>query len=296
MKAFATSAEKSKAIDSAIKHNDFPLLRQYCVSKYGLVSDRIRIKVWPKLLGLTTDSDLPSNVPASKLKTSYEHQITVDILRSLNSFDLVKGISQEARRVRALQLTRVITRIVSEDTSLHYFQGFHDICSVFLLVAGEELGYRLIRRFVYTYCRDAMRPSFDLTSRLMALIPLVIRAVDVPLYEQLLALQQEMPMFALSWVLTYFAHVVPSFEKVTRIFDFCIGTHPLSILYLSAALIIDHREATFKMHDLSDIHNLFSRVLSRVDWDEACLSSESLLVAVPPQLLLKQLTADLPFE
>jgi hypothetical protein len=259
------------------------------------------MKVWPMLLGLAPDSDLPSSVAESKLKTCYEHQIKVDVLRSLNNFDLVKGISAEARTFRALQLTKVITRIVSEDTNLHYFQGFHDICSVFLLVAGETLGYRLIHRFVYTYCRDAMRPTFDLTSSLMSLIPLLIRSVDVPLYEKLLALQQEvrssqMPMFALSWVITYFAHVVPCFEQVTRIFDFCLGTHPLSILYLSAALILKHRNAIFTMHDMPEIHSLFSCILASTDWDDTCLSAQALLTTLPPQQLLKQLNTKLPFE
>lgn len=90
-----------------------------------------------------------------------------------------------------MELTRVITRIVSEDTDLHYYQGFHDICSVFLLVAGEQLGFRLIRRFVYHYSRDAMRPDFALISNIMSLIPLLIREVDSDLYSKLIDLGQE---------------------------------------------------------------------------------------------------------
>lgn len=191
MKTYATPAAKSKAITTAIKQNDIQRLRHFCVSKYGLVTDQIRIKAWPMLLGLTPTSDLPSNTPYEKLKTVDEHQIRVDILRSLNNFDLVKGISSTAWNFRSMELTRVITRIVSEDTDLHYYQGFHDICSVFLLVAGEQLGFRLIRRFVYHYSRDAMRPDFALISNIMSLIPLLIREVDSDLYSKLIDLGQE---------------------------------------------------------------------------------------------------------
>lgn len=42
--------------------------------------------------------------------------------------------------------------------------------------------------------------------------------------------------FALSWVLTWFAHVYDEFDDVCRIFDFVLATHPLAPVYLSTAV------------------------------------------------------------
>lgn len=105
-----------------------------------------------------------------------------------------------------------------------------------------------------------------------------------------------MPMFALSWVITYFAHVIPRFETVTRIFDFILGTQPIAIYYLTAAVVMRSKEAVMKMHDLPDLHVHFATELGKVDWDEVCAASEELLRTVPPAQLITHLRVKLPYE
>lgn len=43
-------------------------------------------------------------------------------------------------------------------------------------------------------------------------------------------------MFALSWLITWFAHVINDPDSIFRIFDFFLGTHPLMPIYLGAAV------------------------------------------------------------
>lgn len=45
------------------------------------------------------------------------------------------------------------------------------------------------------------------------------------------------PVFALSWLLTWFSHDVEALEKVQRIFDACLSTHPLFCVYITVAFM-----------------------------------------------------------
>ena len=46
------------------------------------------------------------------------------------------------------------------------------------------------------------------------------------------------PIFALSWVLTWFAHDLKDLRQVARLFDLFLAIgHPLTVIYFSAALI-----------------------------------------------------------
>ena len=43
-------------------------------------------------------------------------------------------------------------------------------------------------------------------------------------------------LFALSWLITWFGHVLRNFDTIVRLYDFFLATHPLMPVYLSAAV------------------------------------------------------------
>jgi hypothetical protein len=45
------------------------------------------------------------------------------------------------------------------------------------------------------------------------------------------------PFYAISWVLTWFAHDVDQWATVTRLYDAFLAAHPMLCLYLAAALV-----------------------------------------------------------
>jgi len=51
-----------------------------------------------------------------------------------------------------------------------------------------------------------------------------------------------MPVFAVSWILTWFSHSFKKIQVIQRIFDFLISSPPSSILYMCAALILISKE------------------------------------------------------
>ena len=46
------------------------------------------------------------------------------------------------------------------------------------------------------------------------------------------------PHFAISWLLTWFAHDIDSFEKIQLIYDACLATHPCFVSYIIVAQMI----------------------------------------------------------
>ena len=86
--------------------------------------------------------------------------------------------------------------------------------SVFLLTLGENLGFHcaniasnfLIHDYMKKSFDQGVMPTLDLSNKLLQL-------VDQELWD-LVELTGGQPVFALSWLLTWFSHDVESLEKV----------------------------------------------------------------------------------
>jgi uncharacterized membrane protein YGL010W len=72
---------------------------------------------------------------------------------------------------------------------------------------------------------------------LLGLLLPLLRRLDAPLAAHLEAagLGEGPPVFALAWVLTWFAHGVPELPTAARLFDAFLASHPLLPLYAAAA-------------------------------------------------------------
>lgn len=46
-------------------------------------------------------------------------------------------------------------------------------------------------------------------------------------------------IFALSWLITWFGHVLSDFRHVVRLYDFFLACHPLMPIYFAAVVGID---------------------------------------------------------
>lgn len=80
-----------------------------------------------------------------------------------------------------------------------------------------------------------MEHSFATVTKTLPLIFSLLEKVDVELYE-FLSQSGVQSFFALSWVLTWFSHDIRNVQKIARVFDVMLCSHPLFSLYLSAAV------------------------------------------------------------
>mmetsp|Transcript_18676 Transcript_18676/g.33784 ORF Transcript_18676/g.33784 Transcript_18676/m.33784 type:complete len:296 (+) Transcript_18676:144-1031(+) len=278
---------KERSIASAVK-NGAPLeaLKEFCISKHGLVSDKRRIEVWPKLLGIK-----PSSTLLQPMANAHSEQIEKDCERSLHQFNVTSKMSAEAKVMKQNQLSRILNSVFASDSSLHYYQGFNDISSIFLLVAGESLGQQLAVQSALLYLRDCMRPSFDYgTKAELTLVYTLLRRCDPELAAHVEELcldvsPKQFPLFCVSWLLTWFSHDLFNFDTICRIFDFILASHSLTPVYLTVEILLFQKAEIMRVQDLGVLHKFFEKRLEVLPWEKIIAKSSSLMGNFAPETL-----------
>lgn len=105
----------------------------------------------------------------------------------------------------------------------------------------------------------------DLINR--SLVKQLIRAED-PEYAKQLSTTSPLPYFALSNLLTYFSHDVPTLSLIQHIFDYLLSRPPISIVYLVTVMILvrkDEVQALYQTGDEGMLHALLCNLPELVD-------------------------------
>ena len=92
-----------------------------------------------------------SNLVASQ-ENLYTDQIDKDIGRTFNGFEEYES-AQYSKEQLVKSLEMILNGVINQDSSLHYYQGFNDIAAVFLLIGGEDLGFKMSFRCAQNYLR-----------------------------------------------------------------------------------------------------------------------------------------------
>ncbi|KAG7400575.1 hypothetical protein PHYBOEH_005098 [Phytophthora boehmeriae] len=204
----------------------FVEVRRLAVSPKGLVSDAFRKELWPFLLGncgggdpvkCTGRNELIAVQNGSETAHRDAAQVEKDVERSLWHCDVARKLKESERRVKRRALTQIILAVLDANDELYYFQGYHDIVSVFLLALGNSPStVQMVQRISGTYHREPMRSGFDHVMATTRLLFPLLDAADEELFGHLQESGVE-PFFALPWMITWFAHQLRRFKDVTRI-------------------------------------------------------------------------------
>lgn len=215
---------------------DFNEFRKLSRRKGGFRSHAIRRLVWPTLLGVRQLDAHSSFKTYIKLNHRDVQQIHSDIERSLWKQDVCATWSDDERKRQRRRLNNLINAVISKNPSLHYYQGFHDIVSVFFLVIeNDALTYSCVEALALDFIFDNMRENFDSVMELMKLVFVIIEEVDKELYRFLKSCNAE-PFFSLSWILTWFSHEISNVDEIARLFDAILCSHSAYILYLCSSV------------------------------------------------------------
>jgi hypothetical protein len=140
---------------------------------------------------------------------------------------------------RKTELSNVIIDVLRRHPSLCYFQGYHDIVQVFLLVLGPEDASPAVARLSLLRIRDFMLSSLDPAISHLELLRPIFRAADPELMNHL---PKSQPSFALAHTITMFAHNIQNYKDITRLFDFFLAHGAVMPIYLFAAVVLSRRE------------------------------------------------------
>lgn len=136
---------------------------------------------------------------------------------------------------------------------IHYYQGFNSICSVFVLLHPNP-GFTIpvIVRLSESYLLDHLSSDFDETIKWLQLVEFLLKYADKALWNVFQTVGMTYH-FALPWIITWFSHSLKTFSVVIRLFDFFIGRHPLTPVYLTVSLItnVHVRRRVLKAYEMT---------------------------------------------
>ncbi|KAL2021940.1 hypothetical protein VTK56DRAFT_6359 [Thermocarpiscus australiensis] len=241
---------KEKAILQAISQRNLRALRALAESPGGLLTDSLRQQAWPLLLGLPpshdkSESDPPTAASADSWRALPRHkdedQVQLDVDRAFVYYPNHQSEAQLASQ--KAELSDLIVEVLRRHPYLCYFQGYHDIAQVLLLVLPPATrAAAVLSHLSHLRIRDFMLPSLAPAIAQLRLIPDILRLADPPLWEHL-ALTE--PFFALSGTLTMYAHDVTTLPAIARLFDALLARDPAFTVYLFAAIVASRRAELF---------------------------------------------------
>lgn len=226
-------ADITQALDASPV--DVAALRRMAISEGGLLTDEIRCQVWPRLLNVPPQvlEQEPETVDRENNKDY--NQVLLDVQRSLRRFP--PGMPDEQREGLQEELIDIILRVLKRNPQLHYYQGYHDIVVTFLLVVGEQRATALVEKLSTHHLRDFMDPTMDNTKHILNYLMPIIDRVN-PEVHDFMQQSEVGTVFALSWLITWFGHVLSDFRHVVRLYDFFLACHPLMPIYFAAVVSI----------------------------------------------------------
>jgi len=192
----------------------------------------------------------------------------------------------------------MINTLLAAHPSLYYYQGFHDVATVFLLLVGEARAYPMLERVALHHLRPALTSNLESMLQLLSLLPHLIAFACPKLHTFLLRAGVE-PYYAISWVLTWFAHDVDQWESITRLYDAFLASHPMFCLYLAAILVArSHPDILRQECDYPTVHSYLSRLpglLNQIQVAEECVQDAAKLMdQFPPSSLVVRAKSPIP--
>ncbi|KAK6343330.1 hypothetical protein TWF730_010921 [Orbilia blumenaviensis] len=289
------SDQEEDAVDKETKELKLERLRVLCearerdeiaalaLSRHGLVNDDMRKKAWPILLGydpLEVHTELENAkvlLEDDKVilqdylgRVSYtelpphrdEDQVALDVNRSFVYYP--SGLSSKEMDAQKQDLQDLIVEVLRLHPMLCYFQGFHDICQVILLVLGPKLAPLAVEYMSLLRIRDFMLPALGPALWHLKLLHPILFAADEKLCRHLSTTQ---PFFALAATLTLYAHDIQAYGDIARLFDAFLAESPIFPIYFFATIVMSRREELFDIPDTEPemLHSILCKLPKPLD-------------------------------
>jgi hypothetical protein len=275
------------SILNCLTKSDVKGLQSLATINGGFLSDRLRQKIWPKLLKLNVIETSPRPDSQTIESHPFYNQVLLDVNRSLKRFPPSIGSTQRISMTDSL--VRLIMRVLIKNPELYYFQGYHDICVTFLLIMGEEMAFYIVNKLSKTHFKVFMEETMESTADLLDIIPIILKLENVEL-SQHIEKSSVGTIYPLSWVITWFSHVLKKYEDVARLFDFFLVSHRLMPFYLTVAIILYKQKEILTIDcEMSSMHHFLTNIVECDDlpFDSLIGKALTLIDKYPPNEMIK---------
>ncbi|MPC39845.1 TBC1 domain family member 20 [Portunus trituberculatus] len=270
--------EKIKKIREVLSSEplDLKTLKELAISSGGLLDDGLRKEAWPLLMGMGLE-DPEIKKPTLELVQGHRdyQQVVLDVKRTLKRFP--PGIEDSRRLVLMDQLTVLIIR------------GYHDVAITFLLVTGEDMGFRLVEKLSVTHLRDFMRPTMEKTNYYLTYLYPILENANQPLYE-CLEKSGVGTVFCLPWLITWFAHTLSDYRHVVRLYDFFLASPDLMPMYIATAIVLQKEKELMADNEgeVSSVFAILSKDPDNLPFEDILVKARELYEKYPPDPLTER--------
>lgn len=205
-----------------------------------------------------------------------EDQVMLDVKRSftvLSHFqstqrDTFTAIySQQDIDTLKKKLSNLVIKILRKYPCLNYYQGYHDVASIVLIVCNhhnvdpleknasmgdEELAFKMLEILTVYHLRDFMTSNIQLSTNHLRLIPAILEQADVDLFALYKktshavadGLDYDYDFYpALSSILTLFSHDLSNLHHILIVWDFCMSYGSiLPNVYIYASCLMFYKD------------------------------------------------------
>ncbi|CUM45234.1 uncharacterized protein AC631_02538 [Debaryomyces fabryi] len=217
-------------------------------------------------------NDLPPHKDEDQVKLDIQRSFTV--LSHMQSYHHLQNESFTAifsnNDIDQLKksLLNLIIKILRKYPCLNYYQGYHDIASIILIVCYEqggepnsskndELAFKLLEKLTVFHLRDYMITDINLSINHLKLIPSLLEVIDTDLFELIKQSSNSYILSSgfhydynfyqgLSSILTFYSHDLNNLHQLLIIWDFILSYNSVIVnVYLYVALLLFHKEDIF---------------------------------------------------
>ncbi|GAO15735.1 uncharacterized protein UV8b_00949 [Ustilaginoidea virens] len=284
--------QKADAVLDACRWRDVSKLTRLAESSGGFLTDDLRRLAWPILLGLSLDSssaeDAVGEQDYSEASVAWtklaphrdEDQVQLDVNRSFIYYPNDKTDAQLDKCKS--ELSCLIVEVLRRHPFLCYFQGYHDICQVFLLVLQPAYRVPAVARLSILRIRDFMLPSLGPTTAQLKLLPDLLARANPRLRKHIATIE---PFYALAGTLTMYAHNIEAYRDIARLFDVFLAREPVFTIYVFAQIMINRQDEILEIDETDMLQAVLARVPPNMDLDALICNAVGLFDKYPPESL-----------
>ncbi|KAF5310588.1 hypothetical protein D9619_007740 [Psilocybe cf. subviscida] len=223
-----------------------------------------RVDIWPKLLNVSRTASKRAESTTETVPHEDERQIGLDTDRSFVLYPVESKVDRETLQKC---LRELLVAVFRKRPKLSYFQGYHDIATVFFLTLPEELQLLCVEKISLHRLRDSMGQGLEPVLGLLRVTKNLLQLAD-PEYARMLEQVSPMPFYALSNLLTLFAHDMPTLPLIQHVFDYLLCRPPIAVVYLATAIILARKAEAIQLEEDDEdgmIHSLLSSLPDLID-------------------------------